>query len=80
MSKIIVTKEDQKVIRALHRLEKIWPDNLKLFSWSGNLGLFKRSEDNDYDWACLDESFGGIDNDGGDPCQEVDQNPDIEYE
>lgn len=31
----------QRIVRALRRLEKDWPPDLMLFSWSGSLGLWR---------------------------------------
>ncbi len=40
-----LTKEEEKVIRALERLAKIWPDSLWLFSAAGTLCVMKKNKD-----------------------------------
>lgn len=76
MTKIYLTKEEQKAIRALDRLAKKWPKTLTLFSWSGSLAIFKDTDDG---VRCNVGNTVGVPNDGGDP-DDVEQFPEIEYE
>lgn len=62
MDTIIVTKEEQKIVRSMERLAKKWPDSLSLFSWSGVLIVVKEGHDI--------AQITGIENDGGDPGPE----------
>ena len=71
-----VTKEEQKAIRSFERLSKRWPKTLSLFSWSGTLCICKRSGDKR---LVVITTITEIDNDGGDPDDEFDQNADIFY-
>ncbi|MFK0570829.1 hypothetical protein [Endozoicomonas sp.] len=77
MEKIIVTKEEQRAIRALKRLAKKWPDSISLFSWSGTLCVMKR--DSTGLLAEID-AIQGIDNDGGCPGYETEVNKEVEIE
>jgi len=43
--KFELTEEEVKAIRALVRLEKIWPKSLWLFSASGSLCLMRNNKD-----------------------------------
>lgn len=57
-------KKVKKIVRALKKLEKDWPDGYMLFSHSGTLGLYKGTPcDGGYEV----ERFDGIPSDGGDP-------------
>ena len=67
-----LTPEEEKAIRALRRLAKIWPDTLWLFSASGNLEVMKKNADYEkvhagdgYDPDFIVETI-NIENDGGD--------------
>lgn len=75
MSKVTLTKKEQQAIAELEALAKRWPKSLKLFSWSGDLCIFKK--DSDGRDAHI-TSISGIRNDGGDP-DDVNQSPDITY-
>ncbi len=71
-----LTANERKAITGLQALAKRWPRSLTLFSWSGNLVVFKSDE-----WAehCakgpanigasdhIVARISGIPNDGGDP-------------
>lgn len=73
---IDLTEEEKKAIRALKRLEKIWPDTLWLFSASASLWVMRKGENGEH--VILDGRYEGgvdsnyvidtidIDNDGGD--------------
>jgi len=43
-----LTPEEVKAIRALRRVEKIWPDTLWLFSASGVLHVMRKGEDGEH--------------------------------
>lgn len=66
------TSEEEKAIRALRRLAKIWPNTLWLFSASGSLQVMKKNADGEK--ACVGVGFDpdfsvetiDIENDGGD--------------
>ena len=70
-----LTEEEEKAIRALKRLEKIWPGTLWLYSTSGSLNVMKSGENGEQ--VHTPGSNGGVDpeymittiginNDGGD--------------
>jgi len=57
-------KKEKKIVRALKKLEKDWPEGYMLFSRGGNLGLYKGTPcDGGHEIEC----FNGIPSDGGDP-------------
>lgn len=55
----------QRIVRALRRLEKDWPPDLMLFSWSGSLGLWRGHPEDGGELITLFR----IPNDGGDPVR-----------
>ncbi len=70
--KIELTEKEQKIIKRLKNIAKIWPDTLWLFSASGSLCVMKKK-----DGKVIINRFGGVDydfivdqidieNDGGD--------------
>lgn len=64
-----LTPAEKKAIDALKRLDKIWPDTLRLFSWSGTL-VIEDTEGSDGDGRIATIGglyFAGISNEGGDP-------------
>jgi hypothetical protein len=75
--KLELTEEEKRAIKALERLEKIWPDSLWLYSASGTLWIMKKGHDKighfypiynkngSVDSDYLIKSI-NIDNDGGD--------------
>ena len=72
MPDLVLTTKEEKAIRALHRLAKIWPDSLWLFSASGSLYVMKKNADGErarkgtgIDPEYIVESI-DIENDGGD--------------
>lgn len=69
---IDTTKEEDKAIRALHRVAKIWPESLWLFSASGALEVMKKNTDGErakigvgIDQEYIVDTI-DIENDGGD--------------
>ena len=55
-----LTDEERRAIRALRRLEKIWPRSLWLFSASGSLRVMKNGDDGER----LMTHGGGVDPNG----------------
>ena len=74
MAYVKITKEEQSAIRSLERLARKWPDSLRMFSWSGSLQITK--EDSDGRQATV-QGIIGINNDGGDPGDEINQDAEI---
>lgn len=69
----ILTDDEKRVIRALRRLEKIWPDSLWIYVASGSMCLMRKTDDGDRADVCggVDDSyritsFESIPCDGGD--------------
>lgn len=75
MADIELTLEEQKAIASMQRLAKKWPNTLQLFSWSGSLNILK---DNGSE-KCVVGHISGIRNDGGDPDEGYNQEPEITY-
>jgi len=77
MPDIIITIEEEKAIKSLERLAKKWPDTLQLFSWSGELHIFKLDDAGVF---CDVPGFHiPIPNDGGDP-EAVNQDAKVIFE
>lgn len=74
MAYVEITKEELSAIRSLERLARKWPDSLRLFSWAGSLQITK--EDSDGRQATV-QGIRGIENDGGDPGYEINQDAEI---
>lgn len=75
MADVELTLEEQKAISSMQRLAKKWPTSLKLFSWNGSLTVFKEGNDE----TCVVGHISGIRNDGGDPDEGINQEPEIAY-
>ena len=43
--KLELTQEEKRAIKALERLEEIWPDSLWLYSAGGTLWVMKKDQD-----------------------------------
>ena len=64
----MLTEEEKKAIKSLHRLSKKWPDTIQLFSQSGTLLVLKQHPNHPEDeHGRIVDWIGGIDSDGGDP-------------
>lgn len=56
----------ERLVRALRRIEKQWPPDLMLFSWNGQLALWRGHPE---DGGEQITRFPGIPSDGGDPVR-----------
>ena len=64
----MLTAEEEKAIRKLENVAKIWPESLALFSANGSLLVVKQhSEHPEDEQGRVVASILGIENDGGDP-------------
>ena len=70
----MTTPIEKRIIRALMRLDKIWPKELWLYSANGTLNLMRKHPDGSktkkgeeqFDHELVIERFPRIENDGGD--------------
>ena len=63
VKEMVVTKEEQKAIKALQRLAKKWPQSIMLFSWAGSLVVTKDFKNK----MAIVAHITGVPTDGGDP-------------
>lgn len=61
-----LTPDEERAIRLLKELARVWPKSIKLFSWDGNLKVMKPKKELNMLEAVV-EDVPGIPNDGGDP-------------